>query len=302
MSLRIGIIGGSGLGESLLESMSPSDVHVVNPDTPFGSPSSSIVLGTVQGVRVALLKRHGIGHRLNPSRIPYRANIFALKSIGCTHIIASGACGSLREEIHPGDLVVCDQAIDRTDGRARTFFDHSAVHVDFSEPFCPVVREWLMLASENFEGQRVHPRGTYVCIEGPSFSTRAESAMHRQMGADLVGMTALPEARLAREAELPYALVALPTDDDCWRDRPAKSASLPEQIRVNLRRAVGATFNLINAALKDVTLLEQKTSPACSALELAVWSNHDLLDPDEVEQLELLWRHRLRRALEVAGD
>jgi len=304
MSLRIGIIGGSGLGEALIEAMNPDDLHIVNPDTPFGTPSSSIVLGTVRGIRVALLKRHGIGHRLSPSRVPYRANIYALKTIGCTHVIASGACGSLRAEIHPGELVVCDQIIDQTDGRPRSFFEHSAVHIDFADPFCPVTREWLMLASEQLDGQRVHPRGTYVCIEGPSFSTRAEALMHRGMGADVVGMTALPEARLAREAELPYALIALPTDDDCWRPRASgqDTSSMTTHIRANLGRAVRSSVDLIHAALGDVSLLREKESPATTALTDAIWSNHDLLDPDEVEQLAILWKHRLRRQMETEGD
>src|SRR5262249_7449393 len=157
---------------------------------------------------------------LNPAAVPARANIFALKMLGCTHLVASGATGSLRERIRPGDLVICDQAIDKTDGRPRTFYEHAAVHVEFAEPFCPVMRDWLLSEARTLANIGVQDGGCYVCIEGPAFPTRAESLMHRRWGGDVVGMTMLPEARLAREAEMAYALIALPTDDDCWRPRP----------------------------------------------------------------------------------
>lgn len=291
----IGIIGGSGLGDVIVGSMQPEGIAVREVETPFGMPSAPIVTGKVAGVDVAILSRHGKGHVLNPGQVPYRANICALKALGCTHIVASGATGSLREGIRPGDLVLCDQLIDRTDGRARTFYERAAVHVEFAEPFCPVMRRWLTAAAATLDGTTVHPSGTYVCMEGPGFSTRAESAMHRQWGADLVGMTALPEARLAREAEIAYALVALPTDYDCWRPREPRAggdASLLEEIIGNLARATSASTNLMRAALADVTMLRDEPSPAHDALRLAIWSDKASIDPAERERLAVLWgRH-----------
>jgi 5'-methylthioadenosine phosphorylase len=289
--LRIGIIGGTGLGEVLLADMAPDGVEEVSIDTPFGAPSGPIVTGRCGGADVALLSRHGAGHVLNPAAVPARANIWALKRLGCTHVVASGATGSLREDIAPGDVVVCDQLLDRTDGRPRTFFESAAVHVEFADPFCPVTRRWLLAAAGRVPDARVHDRGTYVCMEGPSFSTRAESNLHRQWGADVVGMTALPEARLAREAELAYALLALPTDYDCWRPRApgADDASLLEEIMANLQRATRASIAVIRAALEDVGPLRAEPSPAHDALRLAIWSSRDAIDRSEVERLGALW-------------
>jgi 5'-methylthioadenosine phosphorylase len=202
--LRVGLIGGSGLGE-----VSAGDAEVVarhEIDTPFGTPSDAIVETRLGGVTALLLARHGPGHLLNPSRVPYRSNIFALKQLGCTHILATGAVGSLRDEYKPRHLVIADQLIDRTCKRANTFYEEAAVHVEFAEPFCPVLRQLLMDASKTSgEGEpaTVHDRGCYVAMEGPAFSTRAESLMHRLWGGDLIGMTAMPEAKLAREAEIP---------------------------------------------------------------------------------------------------
>ena len=201
----VGVIGGSGLYR--MEGLKDAKEYRIR--TPFGAPSGAVVVGLIDGVQVAFLARHGSGHRLSPSEINYRANIYALKSLGVTHIIASGAVGSLREEIRPRDLVIVDQVIDRTTRRASTFFDEGVtVHVEFSHPFCPDLRGRLIEA-EAAVNCTVHERGTYVCIEGPAFSTVAESQMHRDWGADVVGMTCLPEARLAREAEICYAMVAL---------------------------------------------------------------------------------------------
>jgi len=285
--LRIGIIGGSGLGQALGGEQGQSLIL----DTPFGSPSSPIVLTQWQGVEVAILQRHGPGHIYNPSQVPYRANIFALKQIGVTHIIASGATGSLREEIHPGDLVIADQIIDKTHKRPSTFFDAAAVHVELAQPFCPVMRQWLLEASRKLPaGARVHDQGTYVCMEGPAFSTRAESLMHRAWGGDLIGMTAMPEARLAREAELPYALIGLPTDYDCWRahDPAVSQQDLLSEIIGNLNKATQAGIALIKAALSDVSLLHQP-SPAQTALKLAIWSDKTLIPRSEIEKLTPIW-------------
>ena len=288
--LRIGIIGGSGLGEAL--GGEAGERHDV--DTPFGRPSGPIISSTWNGVPVAILQRHGPGHIFSPSSVPYRANIFALKALGCTHILASGATGSLREEIRPGDLVIADQIIDKTHKRANTFYEHAAVHVEFAEPFCPIMRRWLLAAGERLEGVTVHDRGTYICMEGPAFSTRAESHMHRLWGGDLIGMTIMPEAKLAREAELPYALIALPTDYDCWRPHAAGQTQqqLLEEIIGNLRSATDRSIALIKAALADVEMLERGPSPAADALKLAIWSDKTAIASAELQRLSVLWgRH-----------
>jgi 5'-methylthioadenosine phosphorylase len=231
---------------------------------------------------------------LNPSAVPYRANIFALKSLGVTHVLASGATGSLREHLHPGELVIADQVIDKTYRRANTFYERAAVHVEFAEPFCPVMRRWLLTAAARLdEPVRVHDGGTYVCMEGPSFSTRAESELHRGEGfaGDLIGMTVLPEARLAREAEIAYALIAMPTDYDCWkpRDPGAGGMDLLTEIIGNLKKATAANLALMKAALSDLAPLRAEPSPAHSALALGIWSDKAQIDPAEVKRLAPLW-------------
>jgi len=290
-ALRIAIIGGSGLEARLFGDLVLNDTERHELDTPFGHPSSTIITGTVRGVPIALLSRHGDGHILNPAAVPYRANVFALKTLGCTHIVAFGATGSLREEIGLGDLVICDQLIDRTAGRERTFFEHAAVHVEFAEPFCPVMRRWLVAAAAKLSGVTIHSSGTYVCMEGPSFSTRAESNVHRQWGGDLIGMTALPEARLAREAEIAYALVALPTDYDCWRrrDDAVDEASLLTEIIANLTKATESSIELLSAALHNVGLLRDEPSPAHDALRMAIWSDKSRIQRGEIDRLRVLW-------------
>ncbi len=285
--LRIGIIGGSGVEEAL----GIEGGEAVTPDTPFGPPASAITLTQWEGVDIAVLKRHGDGHVFNPSRVPYRANIYAMKSVGVTHIVATGATGSLKENVHPGELMVIDQVIDKTYKRANTFFEGAAVHVELAEPFCPVMRQWLIHAARNLDDMTVHESGTYVCMEGPAFSTRAESNMHRNWGGDLIGMTVMPEAKLAREAEIAYAMVALPTDYDCWRphDPNVGQMDLLSEIIGNLKKASGNSMALIKAALRDVNRLKQGVSPAHSALALAIWSHKDKIPADEVKRLELLW-------------
>ncbi|MHC4099301.1 MAG: MTAP family purine nucleoside phosphorylase [Planctomycetota bacterium] len=289
--LRIGIIGGTGLETRLFEAVETRDVESVTCETPFGPPSGAVTTAVRGETPVAILARHGDGHLLNPAALPSRANVYALKSIGCTHIVSFGATGSLREHIAPGNLVVCDQLIDRTVARDRTFYEQAAVHVEFADPFCPVMRRWLLEAASRLRGVTVHASGTYVCMEGPSFSTRAEANMHRQWGADVVGMTALPEARLAREAEIAYTLVALPTDFDCWRPRNPGSGedSLLGQVMANLDRAVEASVRLVSAALEDIEALRREPSPAHCALDHAIWSDKSKIDPAEVERLRPLW-------------
>ncbi len=293
----IGIIGGSGLEREMQRAFPGATFDPVRIDTPFGAPSDDIQLGTVHGTKVALVARHGAGHRFSPSAVPYRANIYALKALGVTHLIATGAVGSLREEIRPGDVVIVDQFIDRTVERPRTFFDSTAVHVDFADPTCPAMRQWLIKAMGSYKSTtdsapRTHESGTYVCIEGPSFSTRAESRMHRVMGADVVGMTALPEARLAREAGISYALIALPTDYDSWRGNPAippeGSASLSEVIRSNLAQASSACVSLLTNALADIGSLAASNCSCSRALQNAAWSGTETFLPTELAVYRLI--------------
>jgi 5'-methylthioadenosine phosphorylase len=281
----VGVIGGTGLGEAL-GALGGGETRDV--DTPFGSPSGPIALGEVGGVRVALLARHGDGHLHNPSTVPYRANVWALKSLGVTHILASGAVGSLREEIAPRTLVVPDQVIDRTFRRPGTFFEDLAVHVELAAPFCPTLRNVLVKAGTGLPA-RVHQGGTYVCMEGPQFSTRAESELHRSWGASLIGMTAMPEAKLAREAEICYALLALPTDYDCWKPHPATldQAKLLEEILGNVKAATQNAVELIRRAIPQVAQIDKPC--ACqSALALAIWSEKGKIPPLLRDRLGLL--------------
>ncbi len=211
---KVGVIGGTGLYdvEGLVE------VEEVSLDTPFGKPSDVIITGKLSGVGVAFLPRHGRGHSIMPTEVPSRANIYALKSLGVESIIAINSVGSLKEEIKQGDLVIPDQLIDRTKSRVNSFFGGGIVaHIQFSEPFCPQLRQVLYRAAVE-AGANAHPGGTYVVMEGPAFSTKAESHLHRSWGADVIGMTALPEAKLAREAEICYAIIACATDYDVWHE------------------------------------------------------------------------------------
>jgi len=210
--MKVGIIGGSGLYH--LEEL--EEVEEVHLDTPFGKPSSYFVTGEVNGIPVAFLPRHGIGHVLLPTEIPFRANIWGLKMLGVTHLISVGAVGSLREEIEPGHMVFPDQFIDLTRHRKSTFFGDGVVgHVQFGNPVCSELSEKLVEAAQTV-GATMHVGGTYICMEGPAFSSRAESLLYRSWGADVIGMTNVQEAKLAREAEMAFASIALATDYDCW--------------------------------------------------------------------------------------
>jgi len=281
----VGIIGGSGLGDAL-GAQTRGEVHDI--DTPFGKTSVPIITTRTEGVDVAFLSRHGPGHTIGPSWVPYRANIFALKKLGVTHIIASGATGSLREDIHPGELVIADQGIDKTFRRDGTFFDVGmATHVEFAEPFCPALRSILLAVADRAK-TKVHERGTYVCMEGPQFSTIAESKMHRQWGGDLIGMTCMPEAKLAREAEICYALVALPTDYDCWKPHePGKTKqALLAEIIGNMSRATERAIDLIKAAIAHMGRQPPGDCPCRHSLELAIWSDKAKVDRAAVKRLE----------------
>jgi 5'-methylthioadenosine phosphorylase len=256
-------------------------------ETPFGQPSGPFLVTNWEGADIAFLSRHGPGHLLNPSAVPYRANIYAMKKLGVTHILASGATGSLREEVQPGHLVICDQVIDKTFRRAGTFFDEGIVaHVEFAEPFCPGLRRLLNEAGQGIR-TTVHAQGTYVCMEGPQFSTIAESRMHRGWGGDLIGMTCMPEAKLAREAEMCYALIGLPTDYDCWRPHdPDKSRqALLAEIIGNLQQATANALELLKAAMPVLEARLDEIRCCQSALELAVWSDRSKVPLATVEKL-----------------
>jgi len=285
----IGIIGGTGLGDALAKQLSGAEYRQV--ETPFGKPSGPILLGTMGKRRIAFLSRHGEGHKLSPSEVPYAANIFALKQLGVHAVIASGAVGSLQDKIAPGNLVLVDQFIDKTFKRANTFFSgFGAVHCEMAEPVCSRLRETLVHVATPLD-ITTHLNGTYVCMEGPQFSTRAESRLHRAWGADLIGMTALPEAKLAREAQMCYTLVALASDYDCWRphDKSKGKQTLLQEIITNLKTATHNSLELIRALLASDEKLVDEECSCRKSLELAVWTSPNWLDPDEKERLAVLF-------------
>jgi len=268
----IGVIGGSGLYE--MDGM--SSVETVNVDTPFGKPSDAVVLGDLDGVRVAFLPRHGRGHRFNPSHIPARANIFALKSLGVERIISVSAVGSLKEEFAPLDLVVPNQLIDRTRLRESTFFDTGmVVHVAMADPFCGPTSQAVHHAAQKLD-ITVHPGGTMVVMEGPAFSTRAESFMYRSWGADIIGMTALPEAKLAREAEICYATMAWITDYDCWHQ--GSDSVTVDMVIANLQKNVATSKALLRQVIP--ALGGERNCPCESALRDAIITQKDEIPED----------------------
>ena len=252
------------------------DLQPVEVETPFGRPSDAIMLGSLEGVPVAFLPRHGRGHQLNPSTIPARANIYALKGLGVQRIISVSAVGSLKEELAPLDLVVPDQLIDRTRQRASTFFDQGmVVHIGFAEPFCASTSRLLYQGARE-TGTRVHPRGTIVVMEGPAFSTRAESLMYRFWGADLIGMTALPEAKLAREAEICYATLACVTDYDCWRQD--NQVVTVEMVVQNLLKNVATAKEVLRRVIPRLN--GNRECPCGSALKDAIITPSHLVSED----------------------
>lgn len=279
---RIGVIGGSGL-----YAMSElTDVEEVRVSTPFGDPSDAITIGTLAGQRVAFLPRHARGHKILPSDIPVRANIYALKSLGVEWVIAASAVGSLREEIAPLHMVIPDQIIDRTKNRVTTFFTTGLVgHIGFADPFCPTLAGLLAAAAESV-GATVHRGGTYICMEGPAFSTRAESRLYRSWGASVIGMTALPEAKLAREAELHYAMIAQSTDYDCWRE--SEEAVTAEMVMGNVARNIDTVRRSLLALIP--TIPAQAACPCPSALASAIQTAPDAIDPTVADQLGLIYQ------------
>ncbi len=285
----VGIIGGTGLGEALAEHL--TNVKSCSVETPFGTPSDDILIGKLGERKIAFLSRHGTGHKLSPSEVPFAANIFALKELGVRTLISSGAVGSLQEKIAPGHLVIVDQFIDKTFRRKNTFFDgFAAVHCEMADPVCNRLREKLLKTAEEID-VTVHPQGTYVCMEGPQFSTRAESLMHRTWGGDLIGMTGMPEAKLAREAQICYALVALPSDYDCWRAHEASQdkQTLLKEIIGNLQMAIQSCLALIKAVLQSDHELTCSDCHCRKSLDLAVWTQSERIDPAQRGKLGVLF-------------
>jgi len=288
---KVGIIGGSGLYK--MEGM--MGVEKVKVSTPFGEPSDTIILGNLEGVKVAFLPRHGEGHRIGPNELPAKANIYALKSLGVERIISVSAVGSLKDKIEPLDIVIPDQLIDTTKGRASTFFTDGIVgHVSFAEPFCPVLRQISFEVSTKV-GANVHKGGTYLVVEGPQFSTKAESQLYCSWGVDVVGMTGLPEAKLAREAEICYATLAIVTDYDCWH--PSYESVTTEMILTNLRKGIDTVRKILKLLLPSVP---QKRDCACaSALKYAIATEAKYIPKEKRKELGLLIGKYLDREKDV---
>ncbi|WP_448597963.1 S-methyl-5'-thioadenosine phosphorylase [Thermoleptolyngbya sp.] len=287
--VRIGIIGGSGLYN--MEAL--KEVREVEIDTPFGKPSDALIVGTLEGTPVAFLARHGRNHTLLPSELPFRANVYAMKSLGVEYLISASAVGSLQAEAKPLDMVLPDQFIDRTKGRVSTFFGEGIVaHIAFGDPVCKNLAAVLgeAIASLDLPDVMLHRGGTYVCMEGPAFSTRAESNLYRSWGATVIGMTNLPEAKLAREAEIAYATLALVTDYDCWH---------PDHDSVTVDMVIGnLTKNAVNAQRviqETVRRLAQNPPPseAHHALKYAILTPLDKAPPETKAKLELLLKKYL---------
>jgi 5'-methylthioadenosine phosphorylase len=281
--VRVGIIGGSGIyNPSMFDNVKENKVT-----TPFGEPSDKLIFGEMDGVDTVFLSRHGRGHRYSPSDINYRANIYALKKAGVTHIISASAVGSLKEEYKPLDIVIPDQVYDRTSKRISTFFDNGIVaHLGFADPFCTSLSRILYdVASKKY---MAHSGGTYLCMEGPQFSTKAESNVYRKLGFDIIGMTALPEAKLAREAEMCYAIVATITDYDVWYDEPVTIAQVIE----NATRNEKAVQDIIRMSVKRIADIGEC---ACTnALDGAITTSPDAISAETRQRLGLLIGHYIK--------
>lgn len=278
--VRIGVIGGTGLYD--IEGM--ADLKKVDIDTPFGKPSDTIIVGKLGGVGIAFLPRHGKGHRISPSEVPSCANIYALKSLGVEFIISSNSCGSFKEELKPGHLLIPDQIIDRTSKRTNTFFgDGIVAHIEFADPFCPVLSKILYEAALD-TGAIVHSGGTFIAMEGPAFSTRAESRLYKSWGADVIGMTVLPEARLAREAEICYASIACVTDYDSWHD--VNESVTVEAILATMRNNVDNARKTIRLAAGRVP--EKRECACVNALRPALVTDMSTVPEEQKKKLDLL--------------
>ena len=280
-SVDIGIIGGSGFYE--IDGFSQTDKIDIN--TPFGKPSDSLILGELNGVQVAFLPRHGAKHQLLPSELNYRANIYALKSVGVSHIVAITAGGSLRQDRPPLDLVIPDQIIDRTVQRKSSFFGDGIVsHVSFAEPFCPVLSQLLYDTASQIV-DHVHPKGTLITIEGPAFSTKAESKLYQQWGADIIGMTTCQEAKLAREAQICYAALAMVTDYDCWKDSPADEVTV-ETVVLNMKKNSKAAKDIVSLLLPRI---ERERNCKCpTSLKGSIMTDANFIDEEARSKVALL--------------
>ncbi|MEO0541856.1 MAG: S-methyl-5'-thioadenosine phosphorylase [Cyanobacteria bacterium P01_A01_bin.105] len=286
---KIGVIGGSGLYQ--MDAL--TEVEEVEVETPFGKPSDALIVGKLAGNPVAFLARHGRGHRLMPTELPFRANIYAMKSLGVEYLISASAVGSLKEAVKPVDMVVPDQFIDRTKNRVSTFFGEGIVaHIAFGDPVCKALAAVLAdsVESLNLAGVDLHRGGTYVCMEGPAFSTKAESNLYRSWGATVIGMTNLPEAKLAREAEIAYATLAMATDYDCWH--PDHDSVTVEMVIGNLMKNAENAQRVICEVVKRVSE-QPPASVAHSALQFAVLTPLDKAPAATKEKLSLLLRKYL---------
>ncbi|WP_346289885.1 S-methyl-5'-thioadenosine phosphorylase [Sphaerothrix gracilis] len=286
---KIGIIGGSGL----YQMAALQDIEEVQVATPFGPPSDALIVGTLEGVRVAFLARHGRHHHLMPSELPFRANIHAMKQLGVEYLISASAVGSLQATAKPLDMVVPDQFIDRTKNRASTFFGSGIIaHIAFGEPICPQLAQVLAdaVTSLDLDGVDLHHGGTYVCMEGPAFSTKAESNLYRSWGATVVGMTNLPEAKLAREAEIAYATLAMVTDYDCWH--PDHDSVTVDMVIGNLKKNAVNGQRVIQEVVKRLAA-NPPASEAHSALQYAILTPLDQAPAETKEKLYLLLKKYL---------
>ncbi|MDP2688768.1 MAG: S-methyl-5'-thioadenosine phosphorylase [Deltaproteobacteria bacterium] len=280
MMKSIGVIGGSGLYE--MEGL--TDVRSVRVETPFGEPSDEYITGMLGDAKMVFLPRHGRGHRLLPSEVNYRANIYGMKKLGVEWIISVSAVGSMKEDIKPGHIVVVDQFFDRTKGRAASFFGNGVVgHVEFADPVCGDLSDVLYSAGKG-AGAIVHKGGTYICIEGPQFSTRAESNIYRKWGVDVIGMTNIPEAKLAREAEICYATLALSTDYDCWHT--TEDSVTVEMILETLRKNVSTAKEIIRKAVPKIT--GHRGCKCASAMKFAAITDRKSIPEQAKKDLSLL--------------
>lgn len=276
----VGVIGGSGLYE--MEGL--KDVKEVKVRTPFGNPSDAYITGRLGGVKMVFLPRHGRGHRLMPSEVNFRANIFGMKKLGVEWIISVSAVGSMRDEIKPGHIVIPDQFFDRTKTRISTFFGNGIVgHVEFADPVCPNLSSILYSAGKEV-GADVHKGGTYICIEGPQFSTRAESNIYRKWGVDVIGMTNIPEAKLAREAEVCYATLALSTDYDCWHE--TEESVTVEMILETLKKNVATAKAIIKTAVSKIPT--ERVCRCATALRYAIITDRKVIPARIKRDLRLL--------------
>lgn len=290
MERRLGVIGGSGVyAISALNKAQRVDV-----DTPWGRPSGPLTLGVLGGVDVIFLARHGEGHRIPPGEVNYRANIDALKQLGATDLISISACGSFREDLAPGVFVIVDQFIDRTSGRESSFFGRGCVaHVSMAEPVCPALGDAIEATLKALSIPH-HRGGTYLCIDGPQFSSRAESLLYKSWGADVIGMTNMPEAKLAREAELPYATVAMVTDYDCWREGE-DAVEVADILEVMRRNTEAARRMLVDLTARLGATRELSPLRIETALDAAIITPPEARDPNLLKKLETVAGRALRR-------